>query len=465
MDGTTSSATHVAALDADDFPRPDHHVAFPAIAATIEIDGSANPVTVAEYLQRRGRLDDAGGLPYLGTLARKAPPDIGPYVRVLKDKRAARDLQAIAARLADAALGARPAAEIIESARRELDRVSTHVPHGQASTLPGLNLADVRPNVGGAQVVKGVLGLGTLVSIVGASGSGKTFALVELMLCVASGSPWRAHAVLAGLVICVELEGYIAAQNRLWAGVNHMKLRAGIPLRLTPGPLNLCAPDDVANLIAFIRAAEAEHGMKCVLIAVDTLARAMPGADENAAEGMGAAIGGLDQLRLAIGATVVVVHHFGKDESRGARGHSSLKAALDTEIEITKTGSIHVATITKQRDLPTGGRYAFALDVVEVGRDADGDPVTTCVVRPAEEPSTERKAPTGKNQAALLAALVEWQRLHDGVTLISSPDFRALAKSQGLNRQRLQEATEGLVKFGWLVHAVGGFTLTLTEAP
>src|SRR6185312_772371 len=115
--------------------------------------------------------------------------------------------------------------------------------------------------------------------------------------------------------------------------------------------------------------------------------------DENAPEGMGGAVGGADAIRIATGATIFVVHHTGKDESRGARGHSSLKAALDTEISVEKTGSVHTATVLKQRDFPSGARYGFTLDVVELGRDSEGDPVTTCIVREADAPSasTERK--------------------------------------------------------------------------
>jgi hypothetical protein len=77
----------------------------------------------------------------------------------------------------------------------------------------------------------------------------------------------------------------------------------------------------------------------------------------------------------------MIVHHTGKDAARGARGHSSLRAAVDTELRVTvgEDGWRTVET-TKQRDMPADFERRFRLRVVELGRDQDGDAVTSCVV-------------------------------------------------------------------------------------
>src|SRR5581483_5323891 len=156
-------------------------------------------------------------------------------------------------------------------------------------------------------------------------------------------------------------------------------------------------------------------------------------------------------------AAVLIVHHSGKDETRGARGHSSFKAALDTEIEVVAKDNLHVATVTKQRDLPGGDKFAFRLKVVELGQDEDGDAVTTCVVEPVDEVPSQRRVPSGKNQCALLAALQEWQRAHPEKIMVTSVELREIAKGQSIDRKRLQEAVEGLEKFGWLQSIAGGY--------
>jgi len=158
----------------------------------------------------------------------------------------------------------------------------------------------------------------------------------------------------------------------------------------------------------------------------------------------------------------------GKDESRGARGHSSLKAALDTEIlisarEAATIEQMRTACVTKQRDLPAGAKYAFKLKAVDLGRDTDGDPVTSCTVEPVDEMPSDRRQPTGKHQRTLLTALLEWKRQHPDTPTISTIEFRGIAKAQKIDRRRLQDATETLEKFGWLIPTIGGYRFVAEE--
>jgi replicative DNA helicase len=58
---------------AEDFYRPDHRLIFEAFAELVAAGRPGDVITVSEQLERRGRLVDAGGLAYLGTLARDTP--------------------------------------------------------------------------------------------------------------------------------------------------------------------------------------------------------------------------------------------------------------------------------------------------------------------------------------------------------------------------------------------------------
>jgi hypothetical protein len=105
------------------------------------------------------------------------------------------------------------------------------------------------------------------------------------------------------------------------------------------------------------------------------------------------------------GAHGSMVHHSGKDQSRGARGHSLLRAAVSTEIELTKMDGVSFATATKQRDQEPAEPFAFVLESMELGRDQDGDAVTTAVVKAASEEDAQeakqKKRPSGKNQLTI----------------------------------------------------------------
>jgi hypothetical protein len=161
------------------------------------------------------------------------------------------------------------------------------------------------------------------------------------------------------------------------------KGRERFPLALVPCPINLQANHaDTAALIDLVRAAAAKLGCPVKLLVIDTLARAMGAGNENAPDDMGALIQNVDRLRQATGATVLLVHHSGKNQAAGARGHSSLRAATDTEIEIADG----VISGTKQRDIDSSRQVPFRLRSVPVGQRRDGVAVTSAVVEIGQDP-------------------------------------------------------------------------------
>ena len=64
---------------------------------------------------------------------------------------------------------------------------------------------------------------------------------------------------------------------------------------------------------------------------------------------MGVAVDGMQKLRNEVGASILLIHHSGKDRSKGARGSSVLKAAVDTEIELNASGDKISLHADKQR--------------------------------------------------------------------------------------------------------------------
>jgi len=68
--------------------------------------------------------------------------------------------------------------------------------------------------------------------------------------------------------------------------------------------------------------------------------------------------------------------------NRGARGHSSLKAAIDTELEVSvaKKRPGFWINATKQRDMELMPGISYQLVSVQLGVDDDGDPVSSCIV-------------------------------------------------------------------------------------
>jgi hypothetical protein len=238
-------------------------------------------------------------------------------------------------------------------------------------------------------LIDGLLDEGALSVIYGDSGSGKTFVTIDMGFSVSTGTPWNGKGTKRGLVVYVAAEGGKRIKRRLAAIKKREADRYGEngeePLfALISFPIDLRSSDANLNeLLALIRGAEKEKGEKCVWVIVDTLSRAMAGGDENSPVDMGRIVTAADRIRAETLAHFSYVHHTGKDAARGARGHSLLRAATDTEIEVIPKS----ISVTKQRDMD-----------MEIGVDLDGSPVKSAVVEWTENGGAAiPKAKTGKS--------------------------------------------------------------------
>ena len=250
--------------------------------------------------------------------------------------------------------------------------------------FPLLWFEEIEPVLNVKDFVQGVLIEQGAAVVYGESNAGKTFWTTDLALHVAAGDSWCGKRVERGGVVYCVLEGGIGFQNRVaaWKKARGLENHP-IPFVAIPASINLLNPEaDTPKLVETIKAAAKIMGISVKLVVIDTLSRALAGGNENAPEDMGALVMNMDTIRTETGAAALFVHHCGKDQAKGARGHSSLRAAIDTEIEVIadEESDAKTATIVKQRDLPKGDHFNFKLKVVELGQNRHGEAVTTCTV-------------------------------------------------------------------------------------
>jgi hypothetical protein len=236
--------------------------------------------------------------------------------------------------------------------------------------------------------------------VYGDSNVGKTFFAIDLGFHVAAGMQWQGNRVRQRPVLYIATEGGASVRRRIAAlKLERPELATGAgAFYLLPVQVDLHGTDDVQAII------QAAPAAKYGIIVVDTLAQSFGAGSENDGKDMGLFIANIALLKQHFGGHVMIVHHSGKDVARGARGHSSLRAAVDTEIELKQDGVVRVATVTKQRDMPVGGKAAYTLQCVTLGTDCDGDEVTSCVVEPTDyRPAKCRRRLRGFNDVALQA--------------------------------------------------------------
>ena len=257
------------------------------------------------------------------------------------------------------------------------------------------------------ELVQGVLTSGAGSVIYGDSNSGKTFLAIDMAAAVARGVEWMGRKTEPGLVVYLAAESPASVRARLQAYQRHHGYK--VPnFAIVQSPIDLFEGDaDTNKVIKLVKMLEAKCRQHVRLIIGDTLARLSAGANENAGQDMGLVVRRFDRIRTECKAHFVLIHHSGKNAANGARGWSGIRAAIDTEIEITDTNTGKCCEITKQRDLSTKGeRIGFRLQTVTLGTTKWGTPATSCVVVSADAPVKVAKAiKLGDTQQAVMALL------------------------------------------------------------
>lgn len=318
-------------------------------------------------------------------------------------------------------------------------------------------------------LVKGFLPKGQLGVLYGESGSGKSFATLDLSASICRGLEfWNGHRVTQGRVLYVVAEGVSGFRQRIRAYCHQQaikKIGMDVIYDITPNLTNVA---QITDLISEIRQREPYD-----LIVMDTFAQVMAGADENNSQDVGNALAQCKRIANRCDAMVLLVHHSGKDVSKGSRGHSSIKAACDVEIKVERSNDTRSITTSKMKDGVEGIGYLFSLHTVILGIDEDGDDLTSCIVefKGAGQVKPEAKKKTGANELAVLDALHNALGLAGGEAGIETArvqeEFCAQfdpTKRQSYKNQAFKRALETLLEKGDIFEENGSLFVSAENA-
>lgn len=271
-------------------------------------------------------------------------------------------------------------------------------------------ISDISGNFDTEYLIDGCLTKSSFACIFGASGVGKTFTALDIGFAISSGREWFGRRTKASKVLYCAIEAGRTIEKRIQAYIesgNHNELLESNFNYLT-APINFHTSENDYNV--FIEILE-KNDFNNGLIIIDTLNALIGGADENASYAMGSII---DKLRKIIEKTnnaVLIVHHSGKNESRGLRGHSSLYAALDTLIEVsTNSGNdSHVWKVEKQRD-DARNQFGFFKLVPTFFSNLNGREVSSCVIDEIHNGHYDSRIKTAKatNIQVTIAAIIKF---------------------------------------------------------
>lgn len=311
-----------------------------------------------------------------------------------------------------------------------------------------------------------VLPVGSFSALFGPPGSFKSFIALDIAEAIATGRTWMGNEVSEqGAVLYLCGEGFGGVGARIKACKQHHQTVDGAPIYVIRHQLNLrSSVEDFNGLMLAVEHLVIDTGINFKLIIIDTLARAFGGGDENSASDMMQFVVTCGHIQKIVqDAALMLLHHSGKDSSRGMRGSSALLGAVDSELELIRfedsmSGIIRIA---KQKDGEDGTRIGFEMVSVELAPPAGslqiGDPITSLAVQASDYNESANggkgNAGAGKNQRLEMSCLETVVKSKGSLKYIDGlqrmtvdlEDWRQELRS----RMGIDEAGDGKFKTAW----------------
>lgn len=215
----------------------------------------------------------------------------------------------------------------------------------------------------------------------GAPGTGKSFVALDVVLSVAAGLDVLGRRSLQGAAVYLSTEGSSGLRARAiaWALARGIDI-SNLPVALIEEPRRLREPGVVATLIDRIKRLEASSGVPCRFICIDTLSQCLFG-EENGQEAMAEFTGEMTRIAKAIGTQVCVVHHTGKDKTKGPRGSSVIVGNFDTLLALSEGDCEgHLVLSADKQKNDNKAALSIMLERVRCGVDSEGETVYSLAV-------------------------------------------------------------------------------------
>lgn len=271
--------------------------------------------------------------------------------------------------------------------------------------------------------------------------TGKTFAVLDMAAAIATGGNWNGQKVARGTVLYIAAEGVAGLGKRLRAMASRNPEIFSAPIFTIPAALDIV---DQANEVV-VRARDlAETNGNVVLVILDTLSRTLgDGREENSNRDMRDYVRAADLIRSSLCCAVLIVHHGGKDGSKGPRGHSSLTGDIDASFEVTASDTGHRITCQKQKDADKPEPLGFRLEAVPIGRGTDGEMETSCIVVFTGSSSSDAKQyPQGGRQRLIFDLVAAMATEPDAAKCPHDSNRPAVSVNALLNRWQSDTVTK-----------------------
>lgn len=269
-------------------------------------------------------------------------------------------------------------------------------------------------------LIKGMLPRTGTGLLIGQSGAGKTFIMIDLALALASNGAFFGKDVRTRVGVCfITAEGANSFNRRIDAGKKHRDVNEILPIAYLPFSGDLTKDDEFKQLLAELPVIDAmfreEHGVPLGLVVLDTMSATFAMKDQNSAAEVTAVCKRLKQIGEKVNVFAFGVHHLGKDETKDAAGSFAWRANVDIMWSAIATGDRvrgkvdrREFCIAKNRDGREGPISGYDFVEIDLGVDEDGDPKISLAIEPKEAVRSKKPAkPINADEKAFADAFNE----------------------------------------------------------
>jgi hypothetical protein len=305
-------------------------------------------------------------------------------------------------------------------------------------TLLSIDEIDAIPFDPNAYLIPNLIKKGNTGFVFGEPGGGKTAIMLDLACRLSAGIKWHRKTLKRTGVLYVAAENPDDVYTRMKAWRSWMRDKGNdvgeMAFAVTPDIIDLSDPKSVKAIIKAAKQMSDKCGVACGMIVVDTFNQSIGLGNENETADMTRVTNNMNLIARETGATLIAVHHTGKNKSLGMRGSIVLKANTDFSICVAdKQFRFDPASGSKLRTAAAGAPLKFKLHTIKIGENEDGESITTVVGEPDDAKKDATTAmgevddeapliPTADDMADRVTALVEMVRK-------SAPNYKAESES------------------------------------
>ena len=342
---------------------------------------------------------DSGNLPKVCAEFARAFPDVALTVAADNDEAGIKAAKSTGLKFAAPSQNGADWNDILVSQGRIAVATGLKLARRQAALFTHLDdLQITKPN----WLIDGLIEQDTLAMCFGAAGSGKTFCVLDMALCISSGKDYHGHAVEQGTVFYIAGEGHSGFARRAAAWKQANGIKPGEASFFKSNKAVIMSEQESVEALKAEMAELVEKAGRPKLVVIDTLARSLGGADENAGKDINLFIVACDEIKEEYGCTVLIVHHTGHQNKERGRGASQINAALDHEFRIEAWDETKIIlTFTKQKEDAMPEPKAFLMVPVEIITD-DMESISSIVLEYTPDLPSKGSQRMSKGQSALL---------------------------------------------------------------